>query len=112
MDNKTARKTIKTLMGAIKLNYESELDMKFSFDMYLESIGFGKPKEVIKEASEILKVYEAKDKKTSLNVQEALPLDEVSEDSILKEELDKIDILNITPIEALNKLSELKEKIK
>ncbi len=61
MDNKTARKTIKTLMGAIKLNYESELDMKFSFDMYLESIGLGKPKEVIKEKYPNKKQHEPTD---------------------------------------------------
>jgi len=69
------------------------------------------PNEVISEATEILKVYEKNDKK-SLNVQESLPLEEDNTDSILKEEIEKIDILNITPIEALNILNQLKDKIK
>ena len=41
-----------------------------------------------------------------------LPLNFEEKKSVVEEELKKIDILNITPIEAINILSDLKEKIK
>lgn len=59
MDNKTARKKIKAIMAAIELNYESEQDMRMSFDMYLDSVGLGKPKEVVKEKYSNKKPHEA-----------------------------------------------------
>ena len=41
-----------------------------------------------------------------------LPLNFEEKKSIVEEELKKIDVLNITPIEAINILNALKEKIK
>ena len=68
------------------------------------------PDSVIKRASEILKVYEDKEKKRDLKVQEALPIDDLMpKKSKVEEELEKIDPLEITPIEALNILYKLKQ---
>ena len=72
------------------------------------------PDEVIKKAEEILKVYESKDNKKSISIQESLPLDDLvpKKDNEVIEKLKSIDVLKINPIEALNILYELKEKIK
>ncbi len=72
----------------------------------------GLPPEVIKRADDILKVYESKEKKTDTFIQTTLPLNFEEKKSIVEEEIKNIDILNITPIEAINILSNLKEKIK
>ncbi len=72
----------------------------------------GLPKEVIDRANIILKEYETKENKKTSSVQIALPLNFEEKKSVIEEELKKIDILNITPIEAINILSKLKEKIK
>ena len=72
------------------------------------------PDKVIKRASEILTVYENSEKK-SLKVQEALPIDELihdNKDDVIVDTLKDIDVLRITPIEALNILYDLKDKIK
>ena len=44
-------------------------------------------------------------------IQTSLPLNFEEKKSIVEEEIKKIDILNITPIEAINILSKLKEKL-
>ena len=68
------------------------------------------PEEVIKRADDILKVYEGKEKKRDIKVQESLPLDElIPEKSKVEEEIEKINPLEITPLEALNILYKLKE---
>ncbi|MGN1342119.1 MAG: DNA mismatch repair protein MutS [Bacilli bacterium] len=72
----------------------------------------GLPDEVIERASAILKVYENNEKKKDTFIQTSLPLNFEDKKSIVEEEIKKIDILNITPIEAINILSKLKEKIK
>ena len=72
----------------------------------------GLPEEVIDRASSILKVYENKENKKDTYIQTTIPLNFEEKKSIVEEELKKIDILNITPIEALNILSKLKEKTK
>ncbi len=70
----------------------------------------GLPKSLISRASSILKIYEGNEVKRDIKVQEALPLDElIDNDSMVEKELDKIDVLSITPIEALNILYKLKE---
>ena len=73
------------------------------------------PKSLIDRASEILDVYENKNKKTDKFMQTSLSLDfgekDNKEDLILKE-LESIDPLNITPIDAINILYSLKEKQK
>ena len=72
----------------------------------------GLPEEVIDRASSILKVYENKENKKDTYIQTTIPLNFEEKKSVVEEELKKIDILNITPIEALNILSKLKEKTK
>lgn len=70
------------------------------------------PDEVITRASDILKVYENKEKKRDIKIQESLPIDDlIPKKSIVEEDLKAINILEITPIEALNILYKLKEKI-
>lgn len=80
----------------------------------------GLPSEVIDRANVILKEYESKNdnstskkkKKNDDSFQYSLPLDFEEKKSEVEEEIKKIDVLNITPMEAINILSELKEKIK
>ena len=72
----------------------------------------GLPDEVIERADSILKVYEGKEKKKDTYIQTAIPLNFEEKKSEVEEEIKKIDILNITPIEAINILSKLKEKVK
>lgn len=73
------------------------------------------PKKVLDRANVILKEYE-KGTKNNLNnkVQLTMAFDEpeVVTKSIIEEKLKEIDPLNITPIEAINKLYELKEELK
>ena len=71
----------------------------------------GMPKELLKRADVILKVYEDTEKKRERTVQAELPL-VVEKESIIEKELKSLDILDITPIDALNILYKLKEKIK
>ena len=71
------------------------------------------PHEVIKKANELLKEYEEKDNnttKTKIVKQYALDLEEEKEDE-LREFIKGINILNITPLEAINLLDEIKRKI-
>ena len=72
----------------------------------------GLPDEVIDRASGILNIYENKEKKTDTIIQTTLPLNFDDKKSEVEEEVKNIDILNITPIEAINILSKLKEKLK
>ena len=71
------------------------------------------PDPLIKRANQILSVYESKEKKRDYIIQEALPLDDlIKEESVVEKELKKINPLEMTPLEAINFLYELKEKIK
>ena len=71
------------------------------------------PKSLINRASEILKIYETKEQKRDIKIQESLPLDELIEkDSKIEEEIKNIDVLNLTPIEALNTLYKLQNELK
>ncbi len=72
------------------------------------------PKELIKRADNILKVYENNEKKRDLKIQESLPIDELIEEktSKVEERLKEINPLEVTPLEALNILYELKEEVK
>lgn len=73
----------------------------------------GLPESLIKRADEILKVYENKEIKRDIKIQEALPIDDlIPKESIIEEKLKKINPLEITPIEAMNILYELKKEIK
>ena len=58
-------------------------------------------------------MYEGNEKKRDIKVQEALPLDDlIKQKSKIEEELEKINPLEITPIQALNILYNLKEMTK
>lgn len=72
------------------------------------------PDKLINRASSILKVYENKEAKRDIKIQESLPLDELyePEKSEVEERLKTIEPLETTPMEALNILSELKELVK
>ena len=70
------------------------------------------PKEVTDRASEILNIYENKEKKRDIVIQTTLPLDFKEEKSLVEEELKKLNVLELTPIEAMNILYELKNKVK
>ena len=68
------------------------------------------PDGLIKRADEILEIYENKEIKRDIKIQESLPLDELmSKKSLVEEELDKINPLEVTPMEALNILYNLKK---
>ncbi|MBO5530718.1 MAG: DNA mismatch repair protein MutS [Bacilli bacterium] len=68
------------------------------------------PDSLIQRADEILKGYEKQEKKEKV-VELALPLEE-EKVSIVEEKIKNMDILNMTPMDALNTLFELKKDIK
>ena len=71
------------------------------------------PDALIKRADQILKIYENKEIKRDIKIQEALPIDEmINTKSKVEEELEHINPLEVTPMEALNILYRLKEQIK
>ena len=71
------------------------------------------PKSLIDRASTILKVYETNEEKRDVKIQQTLPLDEIvrPEKSLVEQELEKINPMEITPMEALNTLYKLKQKM-
>ncbi len=70
----------------------------------------GLPDGLIKRADEILKVYENNEKKRDVKIQESLPIDDlIPSKSKVEEELEKINPLEITPMEAINILYKLKK---
>lgn len=68
------------------------------------------PKEVTDRATEILKVYENKENKRDIVIQTTLPLDFNKEESEIEKRIKELNVLEITPIEAINILYELKNK--
>ena len=68
------------------------------------------PDSLIKRADEILKSYEKNEKRETV-VELALPLEE-EKTSLVEEKIKNMDILNMTPMDALNTLFELKKEIK
>ena len=71
------------------------------------------PIELINRADTILKIYENKEIKRDIKIQEALPIDDLIEKkSKVEEELEKINPLDITPLEALNILYKFKNDLK
>ncbi len=71
------------------------------------------PNSLISRASAILKVYENNEVKRDIKVQQVLPLEEivVKKNSLVEKELEHINPIEITPIEALNILYKLKQKM-
>ena len=69
------------------------------------------PNKLINRADEILTHYEKKETKKNRKevVQESLVFD--SEPSVIEEEIKNLDLLNMTPLDALNTLYKLKEKL-
>ena len=74
------------------------------------------PEELLEKANELLKEYESTGKKQKIDDKVQLSFDlfkeEKKDKDELKESLEKINPLEMTPMEALNYLYELKEKIK
>ena len=70
------------------------------------------PKEVTDRAEEILKVYETKEKDRDIVIQTTLPLDFKEEKNEIEEYIKNLNVLELTPIQAINTLYELKNKIK
>lgn len=71
------------------------------------------PDVVVKRADQILKIYENKEIKRDVKVQECLPIEElVSKKSPLEEAVRKMNPLEMTPMEALSFLCEWKQKVK
>ncbi len=71
------------------------------------------PNELIKRADQILKIYENTERKRDIKIQEELPIEDlIPKKSIVEEEIEKINPLEITPMEALNILYKLKEEVK
>ncbi len=75
----------------------------------------GMPDELLNRASEILSSYEAKNSKDSREKEVQLAMDfspKNDEDENLKEKIKKLDILNMSPLDALNFLYEVKNNLK
>lgn len=75
----------------------------------------GMPEELLNRADEILSYYESKSKKKKNeedNIQLTIAFTEEKECDVLQEKLKEIDPLRLTPMEAINKLYELKELTK
>ena len=70
------------------------------------------PKEVTDRAEEILSVYEKKEAKRDIVIQTTLPLDFEPKESPIEKELKELNILEITPMDAINILYKLKNNIK
>jgi len=70
------------------------------------------PKEVTDRATEILNVYEKKEKKRDIIIQTTLPLDFKEERNEIEETIKNLNILELTPIDAINILYDLKNKTK
>ncbi len=69
------------------------------------------PNEVIDRASKILEIYEKKEGERDIIIQTSLPIMENNNESEIIKDLEDINILEITPLEAINILNKLKEKI-
>ena len=81
-----------------------------SYGIHVASL-VGLPKEIIERAEEILDIYENPKNKKQVYTQTFLSFDTTSqEESVIDKKLKEIDILKITPLEALNILDELKKE--
>ncbi len=69
------------------------------------------PSEVIERASKILEIYEKKEGERDIIIQTSLPIMENKSESEIIKDLEDINILEMTPLEAINTLNKLKEKI-
>ena len=69
------------------------------------------PTSLINRANQILNVYENKEKKRDIIIQESLPLFEDNHNEVV-DKIKEIDLLKMTPIDAINFLYEIKQEIK
>ncbi|MEG1310058.1 MAG: DNA mismatch repair protein MutS, partial [Bacilli bacterium] len=110
-------KTLKGLKNIHVSAYEEEGNITFlhkikdgsvskSYGIHVAKLA-NLPDSLIKRADEILKIYENKENKRDILIQEALPLDVPNE---VEEEIKKLDLMNTTPFEALNVLYKLQNK--
>ncbi len=74
----------------------------------------GLPEDLLDRADKILKTYESNEKNENheVYVQQTLDFEEKHENSKIEEEIKNLDILKMTPIDAINYLYELKNKVK
>lgn len=70
------------------------------------------PNEVIDRADEILKVYEKKENDIDIVIQTTLPLSFKKENNEIENYIKELNILELTPIDAINILNDLKMKVK
>lgn len=71
------------------------------------------PDSLIKRANQILSIYENTEKRRDIIVQESMPIDDmINSVSVVEQELEKINPLEVTPLDAINILYRLKELIK
>ena len=70
------------------------------------------PEKLIRRANQILDIYENNEKEKDIIIQGALPLDDLVEvkKSVVEEKLRELDLLQMTPIDAMNALYMLKEE--
>ena len=116
-------KTLKSLKNIHVSAYEENGNVVFlhkiengsvdkSYGIHVAKLA-GLPSELINIADKILNVYENKEKMRDVKVQEALPLDDLipKEDDEIVKVIKDIDILQTSPIDALNILYKLKSKV-
>lgn len=74
----------------------------------------GLPEDLLDRADKILKTYESNEKNENheVYVQQTLDFEEKHENSKIEEEIKNLDILKMTPMNAINYLYELKNKVK
>ena len=73
------------------------------------------PDELLLRAEEVLSEYESNSKKKNPEQRTQLAMNffaNEKKDDLIKETLENVDVLNTTPMEALNILFDLKQKIK
>ena len=70
------------------------------------------PDSLINRADQILKVYENKEQKRDVIIQQSFNFEEEVKENEIEKEIKELDVLNLTPLEAMNILYNLKEKIK
>ncbi len=84
-----------------------------SYGIHVASLA-GLPHNLIERANQILNVYENQEQKREVKIQESLPIEEfmLPTSSKIEEELKNLNVLEMTPLEALNQLYEWKEQQK
>jgi len=82
-----------------------------SYGIYVAKLA-NLPSSLIKRSDQILKIYENKEIKRDIKIQESINFDELVEKNEIEEYIKELNPLEITPLQALNIIYELKEKLK